>query len=158
MHIWTDASPKVIASAEAMFNDMRQRGKDSAVSYDVYLSDDIVKLNRIMQFLEKLNVEHIVINLYGMSYILSIEDNYRWMKDLYHPEGRKMSFIFNSMNHHMALPGKVVAGVHNQPVFNYQQKHVEALFDALYDNYEIVWYKLALETEFKILSTWVIEV
>jgi hypothetical protein len=154
-HIWTDASPKIVADSRSEFERMRQRGESSGLSYDLTLPQDVDKINEWIEFVIP-NAEHIILFGYGVTYALTIEENYRWLSQIKRPAGVDFSFVFNSPGSTIpTLPG-VMAAFHNQEMVYYEDEHIAALFEAALPGSEIVWKKGREQTRNKMWGTWLV--
>jgi hypothetical protein len=154
-HIWTDASPKVVASALKIFNEMRAKDKSGGFSYEVTLPQEVQKLNEMIRFLASY-VSHIVIFGYGTSYVLTMEENYAWLSRLERPDGVNISFVFNSPGRRLPLLPGIMAAFHKQRMVYYERSDIEALFEAALPGCEIVWEKPKEQTRNKVWETWLI--
>lgn len=156
-HIWTDASPRVVKSAKHLFDEMLQKGQSGNISNHVTLPQQADRLNHLID-LTTFEANHLVIMGYGLTYALTMAENYDWMRRLSIPSGLKTSFVFNAPGPAIpTLPG-VMAAFHEQRMVYYERHHIEALFAATMPNYQIVWEKPRNQTRNNIWATWLIEV
>jgi len=155
-HVWTDANPKVVANAESVFDEMKARGETVDLTYSVILPQDVDILNRTLALIAP-DVDHIVIFSYGMSYVLTMEENHEWLSGLNLPD-KDVSFAFNSPGEHLALLPGVMASFHNQRMFYCDSGHIDALFKDSFPNSEIVWEMPREKTRNNIWGTWLIHV
>ncbi|HVO68716.1 MAG TPA: hypothetical protein VMT24_01640 [Aggregatilineaceae bacterium] len=138
-HIWTDANPKVVQAAQQMFDKMHHRAAHNNIAHNIILPQDIDKLNNIIYFLADEGVEHIVIQAYGLFYVMTMKENFQWMSRLARPKGVEMSFIFNSLTKNVQLMPGVLAAFHHQRMVYYERSHIEALLREVVPGSEIVW-------------------
>ena len=154
-HIWTDALPRVVESALQRFNALQKNQKLGKMSQNIILPKDIRELNEAIRFVTP-HVDHIVIFGYGVTYALTIEENYTWLSQLQLPEYLDVSFVFNSPAKTLDLLPASMAAFHNQKMLYYTQSDIEALFKAAVPGSEVVWQKLRPETRNKVWATWLI--
>ncbi len=155
-HIWTDAEPKIVRSAEATFNEMLKRGAAAGLSYHVMLPQDVETLNKVTSFVTQYGVEHLVIFGYGVSYALTMQENYEWLSKLKLPDEIDVSFVFNSPGPKPRFVGALMAAAHRQRVVYYERQHIEALFQATIPGSEIVWSVPREQTRHKVWEVWLI--
>lgn len=156
LHVWSDVNPKVVQEARMLFDEMRQRAASVNLSYNIELPQEVDKINRCIDFLVEHGVEHIIIQGYGFTYALAVPENFAWLSKLTRPQGKDMSLVFNAYAPEISfLPG-VMAAFHQQAMFCYEKRHVEALFQAAMPGSEIVWTIPRTETRGKEWETWLI--
>lgn len=156
-HIWTDANPKVIASARAKFDELRQKTALHSGAFNIALPQDIDKLNENIRFLASKKVERIIIQAYGLLYVMTMEENLEWLSKLERPQGIDIAFIVNSMPVHIDGGPAVMAAFHDQRMVYYHRSHVESLFGKYFPGSEIVWSIPGDDTSYGI-ETWLINV
>ncbi|MBN2386065.1 MAG: hypothetical protein JXB85_03535 [Anaerolineales bacterium] len=138
-HIWTDANPKVIQTAQDRFEELRKRADNHKVAYNILLPQDSDSLNKNIRFIAGQGVEHIVIQAYGVFYAMTREENLEWLCRLERPAGVEFSFLINAMPCQIDLmPGMLVA-FHNQKMIYYESSDIEALFQQALPGSQIVW-------------------
>lgn len=154
-HIWTDAQPRVVESALQKFNHLNESQKTGKLSQNITLPHDIELLNNAIEFVSP-NVDHVVIFGYGVTYALTIQENYHWLSQLELPLDNDVSFVFNGPGERIPfLPG-VMAAFHNQRMVYYTLSDIQALFEAAVPGSEVVWHKPRTETRNKLWETWLI--
>ncbi len=156
IHVWTDAHPKVVGAAQSFFKEVTQHAAPHNLAYDITLPRDVDKLNRILNFLGNARVDQIVIMMYGVSYVMTIQENYEWMRQLELPPGIPVTMVFNSPQGG-ALPGKLIAAVHDERMYAYNLPHIHALYGAAFPAHEVVWHKARTDTQSGMWETWVID-
>ena len=156
-HIWTDANPKVIASAREKFDDMRQRTALRSGAFNITLPQDIEKLNENIRFLVSKKVERIIIQAYGLLYVMTKEENLEWLGKLDRPKGIDFAFILNSMPPKIGMGPAVMAAFHNQRMVYYDTEAIQSVFAQALPGSQIVWTRPKEETQFD-LETWVVNV
>ena len=154
-HIWTDANPKVVGSAQAAFDAMRQRNESVNLSYNMMLPQDISVLNRAIKLMAP-SVEHLVIQGYGVTYALTAEENRAWLSQLSRPDGLDLSFVFDAPAANIPLLPGVMAAFHQQRMVGYDREHIEALFQLTIPGSHIIWEKPRTATRNQMWSTWLI--
>lgn len=153
-HVWTDALPKVVADAEEVYQEMKARGDAVNLFYNIMLPKDVDRLNRTIDLVAP-DVDHLVIFGYGVTYALTMQENYEWLSQLHLPD-KGVSFVFNSPGASLpVLPG-VMASFHRQRMVYYERSHIEALFKGTIPTSEIVWELPREETRNKLWGTWLI--
>lgn len=157
LHVWSDASPKIVQEARVLFDEMRRRAATVNLSYNIELPQEVDKLNRCVNFLAQQNVEHIIIQGYGLTYALTASENFEWLSKLSRPQGKQLSLVFNAPGPKLPyLPG-VMAAFHQQRMVCYERRHIEALFQAAMPGSQIVWTIPRAQTRNKEWETWLIQ-
>jgi hypothetical protein len=154
-HIWTDALPRVIESALKRFNSLQERQQLGKVSQNITLPQDIRELNEAIRFVSP-NVDHIVIFGYGVTYALTVEENYAWLSQLELPADQDVSFVFNGPAEPLPVFPAIMAAFHDQKMVYYTHSDMQALFSAAVPGSEVVWHKPRAETRVKMWETWLI--
>ncbi len=154
-HVWSDANPRAVESALEQFNSLQERQKLGKVSQNIVLPRDIRDLNEAIRFVTP-NVDHIVIFGYGVTYALTIEENYDWLSQLQLPDDKDVSFVFNSPAKALDILPASMAAFHNQKMLYYTESDMKALFDAAVPSSEVVWFKPRSDTRNNSWATWLI--
>jgi len=155
-HVWTDASPRVVANAESAFEEIKTRGDSVGMVYSIMLPQDVEILNRTLALIAP-DVEHIIIYSYGMTYALTLEENAQWLSRLNMPDV-DVSFVFNSPGKHIQLLPGVIAAFYRQSMYYFETQHIDTLFKASFPNSEIVWEMSREQTRNNTWGTWLIHV
>lgn len=155
-HIWTDSVPKIVSSAENVFNEMLRRGVSAGLSYHVMLPQDVAMLNKVINFVTQHGVEHVVIFGYGVTYALTMQENYEWLSKLDLPDEIDVSFVFNSPGPKPRFVGAMMAAAHKQRIVYYERQHIESLFQATIPASEIVWSIPREQTRHNVWEVWLI--
>lgn len=154
-HVWSDALPRVVESALHKFNQLQEKQKTGKLSQNIVLPHDIEQVNKAIDFINP-HIDHIVIFGYGVTYALTIEENYQWLSQLQLPADKNVSFVFNGPGQHIpVLPG-VMAAFHDQRMVYYTLSDIQSLFESAVHGSEIVWHKPRAETRNKLWETWLI--
>lgn len=156
-HVWTDASPRIVQSALGTFNELQERQQMGKLSQSIILPPDIVKLNEIIEFISP-HIEHLSIFCYGISYSLTMAENYQWLSQLKLPDDIGVSFVFNGPGPTLPFLPSLLAAFHNQKMIYYTLSDIEALFQATVPGSEVVWLSPRAETRHKRWETWLISV
>jgi hypothetical protein len=138
-HFWTDKHPKVVKTAEDVFNEMRMAGASAGLSYDVFLPRDVEKINRIIQFAVDRGCTHLVFNCYGFIYALTPQENYEWLRQLKIPAGIDAIFIVNAPNERLLPVARRTAAIVDQRMMAYSKEDMKQLFKAAIPDAEHVW-------------------
>ena len=138
-HIWSDANPKVIETDQEIFDKMRQQTGHYNAAFSITLPQEIHKLNANIRFLAKAGIKHILLQTYGMFYVLTKRENMEWLNQLERPTGVEMSFILNSMPQDIPLMPAVMAAFHNQRMVYYNRQTIEAMFAEALPGSKIIW-------------------
>jgi hypothetical protein len=154
-HIWTDALPRVVESALNRFNNLQENQRSGKLSQNIVLPQDIQQLNEIIDFVAP-NVDQLVIFGYGMTYALTMGENYRWLSQLKLPPDKDVGFAFNGPAASIPFFPAIMAAFHNQKMVYYTLSDIEALFQAAVPGSEVVWHKPRAETRNKMWETWLI--
>lgn len=154
-HIWTDALPRVVESALQRFNALQETQRTGKLSQNIVLPQDIQQLNELIDFVAP-NVDQLVIFGYGMTYALTIEENYHWLSRLQLPSDKDVGFVFNGPAASIPFFPGVMAAFHAQKMVYYTLADIEALFRTAVPGSEVVWYKPRAETRNKMWETWLI--
>lgn len=154
-HVWTDASPKVVADALQVFQQFQRQNELGNLAQNITLPQDISPLNQIIQFVGA-QVDHIIIFGYGVTYALTVAENYEWLSRLNLPDGIEVSFVFNSPGAAIPLLPGVMASFHQQRMVCYQESHIASLFQQAVPHSEIIWQRPREETRNKLWATWLI--
>jgi hypothetical protein len=154
-HVWTDASPKVVADALKLFQAFQQQNELGNLAQNITLPQEVGPLNHIIQFIAA-QVDHIIILGYGVTYALTVAENYQWLSRLDLPANIDVSFVFNSPGAAMPILPGVMASFHQQRMVYYTDEHVIALFHNALPHSEIVWQRPRKETRNKLWGTWLI--
>lgn len=154
-HIWTDKLPKIVNEAQQTFNEIRQRSTDVGLSYTLTLPEEVDVLNRCINLIAA-GLEHICIFSYGVTYALTVQENFQWLSKLRRPNNVDMSFVFNAPGSQLGLMPGMMAAFHNQRMQYYQRENIESLFDATIPGSRIVWEKPREQTRNKIWGTWIV--
>ncbi len=154
-HIWSDALPRVVESALQKFEGLQEKQKLGKLSQNIELPQDITQLNDLIAYLEPV-VDHLIIFGYGVTYALTIEENYRWLSELKLPAQMDVSFVFNGPAKAIPFFPALMAAFHNQRMVYYTLADIKALFQATVPNSEVVWHKPRSETRNNMWETWLI--
>ncbi len=155
-HVWTDANPKVVREARVYFEEMRERGDAYNLTYDVTLPYDVTKLNTWLDLITT-NLRRLVIFGYGVTYALTMRENYEWLSRLKLPAHVDTLFAFNAPAPKINFIAGLMASFHNQRMVSYDDEAVEALFSTTVPGSEVVWRIPREETRNQMWSTWLIE-
>lgn len=155
-HFWTDTHPRVVDTAHELFHKMREAGASAGLSYDVTLPQDIDKLNRIIDFAVRQNIEHLVLQMFGFIYVLTPKENYDWLSKLNLPKNLDVTFIINAPNEKLSTPARFAAATHNQRMMAYSKQDMQALFNATIPGCEFVWEATHENRTFKAWDGWVL--
>jgi hypothetical protein len=154
-HIWSDALPRVVESALHKFEALQEKQKIGKLSQNIELPQDIGQLNAAIQDLDTV-VDHFVIFGYGVTYALTIEENYQWLSKLELPPSKNVSFVFNGPAEKIPFFPALMAAFHDQRMVYYNLSDIEALFQAAVPGSEVVWHKPRKETRNNMWETWLI--
>src|SRR5690606_37340010 len=102
------------------------------------------------------SVDILIIFGYGVTYTLTIEENYQWLSQLKLPPGKNVAFVFNGPGKRLPMLPAVMAAFHEQKMVYYTLADIESLFQAAVPGSEVVWRKPRTETRNKIWETWLI--
>ncbi len=155
-HVWTDANPKIVQSARAVFDEYRARGETYNLTYDITLPYDVGKLNNWLQLIAA-NTQHLVINGYGVTYALTMAENYEWLSRLELPAHVDVLFVFNSPGQSITFMPGLMAAFHQQRMVYYDHAAVQTLFAATLPGSDIVWEIPRSATRNGIWGTWLVE-
>lgn len=154
-HIWSDALPRVVESALHRFEQLQENQKLGKLSQSIELPQDIDQLNDSIAYLDTV-VDHLIIFGYGVTYALTIEENYQWLSKLKLPTHMDVSFVFNGPAKVIPFFPAVMAAFHNQRMVYYTLADIEALFKAAVPNSKVIWHKPRSETRNNMWETWLI--
>jgi hypothetical protein len=154
-HVWTDAQPRVVESALKRFNDLKETQKIGKLSEYIELPRDIDQLNEAIAFVAP-NVDRLVIFGYGVTYALTIEENYQWLSQLHLPPDKDVGFVFNGPGTGIGFLPRLMAAFHNQRMVYYTKEDIQGLFQTAIPGSEIIWTKPRTETHNKMWETWLI--
>jgi hypothetical protein len=154
-HVWSDALPRVVESALQKFDELNEKQKSVKLSQNIGLPQDVTQLNEALKLMEQY-VDHIVIFGYGVTYALTIEENYEWLSKLDLPTGLDVSFVFNGPDKAIPFFPSLMAAFHDQRMVYYTLADIEALFRSAVPGSEVVWHKSRAETRNKMWETWLI--
>jgi hypothetical protein len=119
------------------------------------LPRDVEELNEAIEFVAP-NVDHLVIFGYGVTYALTIGENFDWLSRLKLPPMRDVSFVFNGPGDTLPFLPALMAAFHDQRMVYYTLADIIALFQAAVPGSEVIWTKPRSETRNKIWETWLI--
>jgi hypothetical protein len=153
--IWTDALPRVVESALYKYNKLQETQKTAKFFQNLVLPQDVGQLNSAIEFISP-NVDRIIIFGYGVTYALTMDENYRWLSKLQLPSNKDVAFVFNGPGESIPLLPGVMAAFHDQRMVYYTRADIEALFQTAVPGSEVVWSKLRAETRNKLWETWLI--
>lgn len=154
-HIWSDALPRVVESALQRFNELQENQQRGKLSQNIELPQDVDALNEAIEFIAPY-VDHLVIYGYGVTYAMTIRENYQWLSKLVLPAQMDVSFVFNGPAAVIPFMPSVMASFHNQKMVYYTRPDIEALFQAAVPGSEVVWCIPRAETRNNMWETWLI--
>lgn len=154
--IWTDAHPKVVRTARAHYDDICNRSNGHGKIQNMLLPEDIDRLNQHIRFLAQNGVQHIVLQTFGLFYILTAQQNAEWLSQLERPKGVTISLIADAMSRHVELMPAVMIAFHEQRMIYYERSHVEELLRQTQPDARIVW-ELPRSPETFGQAVWLIE-
>lgn len=154
-HVWSDALPRVVERALQKFEELEEKQKSVKLSQNIELPQDVNQLNEALKFMEQ-HVDHIVIFGYGVTYALTIEENYEWLSKLKLPSRLDVSFVFNGPDKAIPFFPSLMAAFHDQRMVYYTLADIEALFQSAVPGSEVIWHKPRSETRNKMWETWLI--
>ena len=154
-HVWSDIEPRIVQDAAAVFDELKARGSESNIAYDIRLPDDVDRLNQWMAFMSSIT-RRLVIFGYGVTYALTMAENYRWLHQLELPESTDVLFVFNAPAEKIPLMPGIMAAFHKQRMMNYTSETVSALFAKTIPGSEIIWEKRRTDTRNGMWGTWLI--
>jgi hypothetical protein len=154
-HIWSDALPRVVESALYKFKQLQEKQKLGKLSQSIELPQDINQLNDSISYLEPV-VDHLIIFGYGVTYALTIDENYQWLSKLKLPAHMDVSFVFNGPAKALPFFPALMAAFHDQRMVYYTLADIKALFQAAVPGSEVVWHKPRSETRNNMWETWLI--
>lgn len=157
LHMWTDAHPKIVIEARAVFDEMKRRNEEINLSYNITLPQDIDKLNHCVEFSIDQGMDHIVLQVYGVNYALTMAESYQWLSQLHRPRRQDISVIFNAPGSLAFMPG-VLAAFNQQRMVAYERGDIASLFEATMPGSEIVWTIPSTQTRNKYWETWLIHI
>jgi hypothetical protein len=112
-------------------------------------------LNEVIEFVAP-NVDMLIIFGYGLTYALTIAENYQWLSQLKLPPDKDVAFVFNGPGKRLPMLPAVMAAFHEQRMVYYTLADIETLFQAAVPGSEVVWRKPRAETRNKIWETWLV--
>ncbi|GEM_PF-2631650 len=137
--IWTDANPKVVRTAQALFDEMQRRMNGQAQVQSLILPQDVAQLNEHIRFLAAQGVQEIVLQAFGMFYVLTGAENAAWLRQLERPKGVTLRLIVDAMSRTVDLMPAVMIAFHNQRMVYYERADIEALLRQTQPDGQIVW-------------------
>ncbi len=154
-HIWSDAHQRVVSAAQELYQKVKARSQQGELIAEIILPDDVQALNRSIALMEP-DVDHIIIFGYGVTYALTYQENYQWLKYLALPENKPASFVFNAPAKPIPFGAGITAATHRQRMMHYTREAIESLFRQTILGSKIIWEKPAEQTRTGAWETWLI--